>query len=452
MRHQRISILVSVILLGTWFTGCDKYLEITPKGYTLLNTVSDYDQWLNDPQLYILNGSSSLLYASDLVDIVQISNPPDPTHLPYVWSPDYAAFNSADLWGAHFTAISSYNSVIIGVDGATGGTEAQKTTLKAEALLGRAFEYFYLVNEYGKPYDSATAAKDPAVPIVFTDDVAQKVPPRSSVKNVYDFIIADIRAAIPALPAENSRNRYRGSVAAAYSLLARIYLNAGNYADARINAQLALDNSTGQTVSNYNSLATSADMQQLAIRPDAIYARRSEWPAIPTVQFLRSFNKKDSRLRLFYLGNIETNFPVRGVTGYYFGDYPLCENGGTSIQEMKLIIAEIAARSNDLTEALNLLDEVRKNRIPAASYTPYQSADKEFVLQKVLEERVFEFPFNSFRFFDMRRLDREGRMPAVNRYNAAGTVIATLEPHSPRYTLRVPQLVLQFNPGMEQNP
>lgn len=454
MRHQRISIVLSFALLcSLLLSACNRYLEVTPKGYTLLNTVSDYDQWLNDPSLNDMNASLSLVYASDLHDIPLIPDPPTTSvQLSYVWSPDYAGNSEPDLWGAHYTAISSYNSVIVGVDDASGGTDAQKRALKAEALLGRALEYFYLVNEYGKPYDSATAAQDPAVPIVITDDVAQTVPARSPVKDVYDFIIADIQAAILHLPADNSRNRFRGSVAAAYSLLARVYLYAGNYAKARENAQLALENSTGQTVINYNNFTTSSEMQPLAIRRDAIYARNVNWGAIPTVTFLRSFNKQDSRLRLFYMYTGDLTFPNRGTTAYTFGLYPLRENAGTSIQEMKLIIAEAAARGNELTEALKQLDDVRKNRIAAASYVPYQSADKEFVLQKVLEERLFEFPYNSLRFIDMRRLDREGRMPAVMRYNAVGVVIATLEPHSPRYTLRVPASVMQFNPGMVQNP
>ncbi len=92
---------------------------------------------------------------------------------------------------------------------------------------------------------------------------------------------------------------------------------------------------------------------------------------------------------------------------------------------MKLIIAECAARSNDLTTALQQLDEVRKYRFATASYIPFQSNDQEEVFQEVLKERSHELPFNGLRWFDMRRFDKENRMGAVNRYDAQGNIIAT---------------------------
>jgi hypothetical protein len=137
--------------------------------------------------------------------------------------------------------------------------------------------------------------------------------------------------------------------------------------------------------------------------------------------------------------------PVTGQPNVY-------ANWGTTVQEMKLIIAEAAARANDLTVALKQLDEVRKNRIPAANYQPYASTDAVFVLEKVLEERRFEFPFTGLRWLDMRRLDAEGRTAPFYRLNAQGDVIATLEPRSNRYVLQVPAMVIQYNPAIQQNP
>jgi hypothetical protein len=51
----------------------------------------------------------------------------------------------------------------------------------------------------------------------------------------------------------------------------------------------------------------------------------------------------------------------------------------------------------------------------------------------------------------MRRLDKEGRMATVNRYDAAGTAIAALAPHSASYTLQIPIQTLYFNPNWPQN-
>ncbi|MNQ97369.1 SusD family protein [compost metagenome] len=119
---------------------------------------------------------------------------------------------------------------------------------------------------------------------------------------------------------------------------------------------------------------------------------------------------------------------------------------------MHLIIAEAAARSNNLPTALNQLDIVRKTRFLPADYVQFASTDQETVLQKVLAERTFEFPYNGLRWFDMRRLDAEGRMTKVERYDAGGNVISTLLPGSNKYTLQIPLSVMYFNQSWQQNP
>ncbi|MNE76119.1 SusD family protein [compost metagenome] len=124
---------------------------------------------------------------------------------------------------------------------------------------------------------------------------------------------------------------------------------------------------------------------------------------------------------------------------------------------MHLIAAESAARStnpNDLTKALSHLNQVRRNRYTG---TPIESRDftsgsQAAVLDEVLAERRRELPFNGLRWFDMRRLDMENRMPRVSRTTAQNVTVATLEPHSPRYTLQIPIQVTAFNPDMIQNP
>lgn len=434
--------------------GCDKYLEITPKGYTLLTTVDNYNQYLNDQAVYELYAADYLVAPTDVRDLTIISAVPIyDNEIAYAWYDQWEG-GIVSLWKEHYEAISTYNTVILGVADATNGTEQQKKALKAEALLGRAFEYFYLVNEYGKTYDSATAAQDLAVPLVVSDDVAVPIPRRSSVKEVYDFIVNDVNNALPDLPMSNSTNRYRGSRAAGYSLLARTYFYARNYSKASEYAGLALNENPTQGIVDYTTMTAVNQILPLAIRTDALYARAMWRVMEPSLPHLKSFNTADKRLNFFYSPVGNYTFTQRGRVQYAFGGQGTknYENLGTSIAEMVLIIGEAAARSNNLSEALNRLDEVRKNRIPAASYTRFESTDKEEVLDELLLERKHELGFNTLRWFDMRRLNFEGRMPTITRLSANGTVVATLEPSSPRYTFQIPLFVLKFNPGMEQNP
>jgi hypothetical protein len=221
-----------------------------------------------------------------------------------------------------------------------------------------------------------------------------------------------------------------------------------------------------------------------ATNPEAIYARNAGYdydPAIgnpsiyPALSFLLSFDSTDLRLLYFYktvkdsiyFGAPVTvsrpltppyDFTKRGVVQYLYvsnskaPNNTYYTNSGTSVPEMKLIIAEGAARSGDLGTALQQLNDVRRARFPSASFVPVQSGNKDTVLQKVLAERNFELPFAAFRWFDMRRLNAEGRMPSISRNNGGDTVLATLSPSSARYTLQIPENVLKFNQGMPQNP
>ena len=456
MNHYKYK-LIQLMFCCLIFTGCDKYLDIKPKGTQLLSTVTDYDQWLNDETLFygVAQPYAIINYLGDNVDLISVANPPalEP-ELIYTWAPQFA-FDlnvSPAFWGDHYGKINLFNTVLVGIDDATGGTNGQKRSLKAEALLGRALEYFYLVNEYGKPYDAATAAQDLAVPFLTSNDVTQEVPPRSTVAEVYQHIIDDINTAIPDLPVDNSPNRFRGSKASAYSLLARVYFYAANYPEAQKNAEMALTNSRAVMI-DYNGALPSTNL--LGTHPDVIYGRMVIGQAPATLDFMRSFASNDLRVRQLYRSTDGYRFTTRGATTYFpavINPILTYTNTGTSFQEMKLIVAESAARTNNLSLALQCLDDVRKNRFAKASYVRFSSADQEEVLQEVLLERSHELPYNGLRWFDMRRLDKENRMGTVNRYNIQGDVIATLEPHSNRYTLQIPLQVMSFNPGMPQNP
>ncbi|QPH39716.1 RagB/SusD family nutrient uptake outer membrane protein [Pedobacter endophyticus] len=445
---------IQLIVFCLILSGCDRYLDIPVKGKLVLTTTAHYDQWLNNDELYM--GNPKCNYLGDNIDIVEVRNPPmAENQLIYTWAPQFNFDEEAApaFWGSHYAKINLFNTVLTGIDRATGGTPSQKRSLKAEALLGRAFEYLYLVNEYGKPYNAATANQDLAVPFLTSGDVTQIVPPRSTVAEIYKHIIDDITMAIPDLPKDNSANRFRGSTAAGYSVLARAYLYTGNYPEAQKNAELALA-STRAVMMDYNDGFPKTSF--ISIHPDIIYARSIAANGVPmTLDFMRSFAQNDLRVKRFYISADNYKFTTRGATSYLPARvHPTLgtTNSGPYYQEMKLIAAECAARANNLTVALKHLDDVRKNRFAKATYVPFQSTDQEATLQEILKERRHELPLNELRWFDMRRLSQENRMQTVTRYDAKEVAVATLEPNSVRYTLQVPLQVINFNPNMQQNP
>lgn len=456
MKKYIYTFLISILFL----ISCDKYLDVQPKGVRLLETVRDYDEWLNNLDLET-STPSSLNSLDDRKDNTTftplLTNVNDRI---YAWQDQFVETvpGAAAIWTTLYKTIYLYNVVITNVEGIDDGTEQQRQRLKAEALLGRAFEYLHLVNLYGKVYNPATASTDLAVPFVTSVDVTDEMPNRSTVQEIYNRIISDINTALPNLPVDNSVNRFRGSVAAAHGVLAKTYLYMGNYAKAAEQAQLALQKGPNVII-DYTTLTSAKDISVLMKRSDAIYARMGGTSYIgsemPTQEFLKTFNTKDLRLKFYYTPITDLTFSVRGRTTFRPGGvvpgygYP---NWGISVAEMHLIIAEAAVRNDEPSRACDEIDFLRKRRFLAADYVKFTSTDKEIVFKKVFEERGFEFAFAGMRWFDMRRLDAEGRMPAVSRYLGTGQLFVTLAPGSPRYTLQIPKQVMYYNPSWEQNP
>ncbi|WP_212005988.1 RagB/SusD family nutrient uptake outer membrane protein [Chitinophaga sp. HK235] len=439
--------------LLTTATSCQKYLDIAPKGKTILTNVSDYDLFLNSQDL-TSSGARELNLLADDVDQPAIPQPAVlPADLVYLWAEQFSNDTKVPplFWGKHYANIYRYNAVLKGIGDAGNGTARDKERIRAEALLGRAFEYLYLVNLYAKPYNPATAAKDLAVPFMESIDISDNTPPRSTVAVIYEHIIQDINAAIPGLPASNAGNRFRGAVPAAYSVLARAYLYMGLYDEAAKNARLALGDNP-PVILDYNTIPNAKAMPGMAIRTYELYARYSTSAATkeyPTIEFLKLFDVNDLRLKFYYENTGDYTYPKRGVVTYNpSGAVP---NFGTSVEEMKLILAEAAARSGRLQEALDQLNDIRKCRIKKDAYQPLVSSDAAQVMDLVWRERRMELAYRGFRWIDMRRLDAANNMQTVNRYADAGKVIATLPPHAARYTLQIPLSVLSFNPDMPRN-
>lgn len=454
---------IYTFLISTLFLmSCDKYLDVQPKGVRLLENVRDYDEWLNSMDLetstpQLLNWLDD---RKDLQTLTAAAALTGTNERIYTWQAQFVETvpGASPIWSTLYKTIYLFNTVIADVEKVKDGTEQQRQSLKAEALLGRAFEYLYLVNLYGKLYNPATAGKDLAVPFVTSVDVTDEMPGRSTVQEIYDHIINDITTALANLPADNSSNRFRGSVAAAHGVLAKTYLYMGNYPKAAQHAQLALDKGPNVII-DYTTLTNAKDVPHLIKRADAIYARTAGASynsfEAPTLEFLKTFNTKDLRLKFYYSPITDLSFTVRGRTNFRHAGAVAgsgSPNWGISVAEMRLIIAEAAVRNNELTKACDALDVLRKRRFLAADYVKFTSTDKETVFKKVFEERGLELAFSGMRWFDMKRLDAEGLMPTVSRYSGTAQLLSSLEPGSARYTLQIPKQVLVFNPTWAQNP
>ena len=134
-----------------------------------------------------------------------------------------------NFWEASYTAINDANNVIASIDKVDA---AKKNKVEGEAKFIRGSVYFDLVRLFGKAYNDGSPATNLGVPIVLTPTTAvttESYVTRSTVAAVYAQAIADLTEAETKLPVTNGFFATKSSAA---GMLARLYLQMGNYAAA----------------------------------------------------------------------------------------------------------------------------------------------------------------------------------------------------------------------------
>lgn len=448
----------------TLMASCDDYLDIKPKGMVIPEKCEDYEKLLNYAQL--MKASDS--YPNFMTDDVFLPYDDDLTggyvslELPdqrlYTFDSEVFGDGESDgLWEYSYNRIYTYNVIIQEVMGSTQATEDHKKQVRAEALMGRAFEYLTLVNAYGKHYDPATAATDPGVPLMLDEDINKTNLQRASVQAVYDQIKKDLDEAAFDLPERPVLNAFRASKPVGYGMLARMYLYMGNYEKALENAKISLEhNSALQSILPYevvdvNKWIGRINVPDRANNPENIYIRLAPYTfglsssVYGSEDLIKLYDKeKDMRYLLYFTRYID------GVdSDYDFWAPFLYTNMAMATPEIYLIAAECEARIGKIENAMKYINTLRDNRIK--DNIALTASTKQEALKLVLEERRRELTFvGCTRLIDLKRLNREPEFAKTIIHEVEG-VEYKLEPNSPKYILPIPPTVLRFNPNMTPN-
>lgn len=185
-----------------------------------------------------------------------------------------------------------------------------------------------------------------------------------------------------------------------------------------------------------------------------IYATGSNTLAI-NPKTVALFDPTGLRLK-FYL-----NTTYGGATTFAAGMLrkygPNASNYCLRLSELYLLRAECRARLNDLAGAKADVEALRVKRMPAVNATvPATIAAQQVSLLKfIMDERIREFAVEGFRWFDMRRLSVDPLIPQTTfthtlYRSATDTTMYLLRPE--RLTLRLPQIIIDQNSGMLNNP
>jgi hypothetical protein len=259
------SYLIIAVILVQFMVSCDSQLEIEPKQGQDYNEVIRTEAGVTD----VLTGAYAILASADLYggsllisgDLMGQSAD-ETTDLK--WTGTFSNYSEMyrktlhasnisvnQIWTRSYAVINACNTVIENI-AVVQDPEKQKRMI-AEATFIKSLVYFDLVRLYALPYEAGQANTQLGVVIRnkpvsnFSQDFSVE---RSSVKKVYDLIVTGLNNAYLDLPAKNGfyANKY-----AAKGLLARVYLQQGNFAAARDAANEVIQNSGNALSASYDS-------------------------------------------------------------------------------------------------------------------------------------------------------------------------------------------------------
>ena len=149
---------------------------------------------------------------------------------------EVADLSGSGTWSSAYKNIFTANTVLENLSRVTGD-EALKADLKAEAHFIRAFQNWELLNTYCLPY-SPENMKEPGIPHKTSTSFEQSLV-RMNLEESYRFVEEDLKEALK-ITVDNVNRRWRVSIPAVHSFLARFYLFCHDYDQALKYADLAL--------------------------------------------------------------------------------------------------------------------------------------------------------------------------------------------------------------------
>lgn len=439
---------ISLVILLIVICSCQKgFLDkkpttdiVVPTGISDMMQLLEYNDILVSPTLGILSGDE--YFCPDLASYNSLNTKTEKNC--YIWNADlYAGEVNVGSWNRSYYTVSTANTVLDQWEKLPASDQGsdQGKYVKAWALYTRSKAFFNLVQLFSPVYKQSSAGKDLGIPLKLTANI-NDIQQRASVQRTYDQIINDLESSLPFYPSDAFpvKDRIKSSKTAVYALLSRVFLYMGEY----IKAQNAADSSLFyyNKLIDYN-LADSTVSFPFDNFNNELITYDLAWDAYYSIQDMAPYANvpADTNLiALFEPGDLRKSLRFKFKDGFYFhaGSYIkyLLPCTSVAVDEVYLIRAECLARAGQLSDACTTLNQLLQNRFTPASFRPFTSSDQSIVLQKILTERRKELSWRGIRWYDLKRLNRDGANITLTRVLDGKTY--TLPPNDPRYVMPIP--------------
>lgn len=367
-----------------------------------------------------------------------------------------------------YDIINQANLILEYTPALTDATDTEKNQIKAEALTVRAYAHFLLSLVYSQDYNYTADASHLGI-VYNTESIKTgiKYPARKTVAETYSLLINDLKTAIESYsnnslltgPDYSFFNRNNTK-----ALLARVYLQKGDWANAYETANDVINNSGVVLTEKANLISewekadvpVSEILLEFAIRKDTegtvlssmsqvfgYTSATSYQKYVASNDLMNLYESNDLRKQLFLTKPLSTLVNGLQTSVNYNFTKKFQDNPGYvafRLSEMYLIRAEAALETNKPDVALGDINTIRA-RANAALLLNTNN-----LKENILLERRKELCFEGHLFFDLARNHK-----GITRNDGCISTNCSLTYPSLKYVLPIPTFNTNLNPNLKQN-
>lgn len=453
---KKINIFCLIAALLVVITSCDDFLETDPQNDLSSSTYYTTDEEIETAVLAIYDAMQAYDDDNDWEQrefaLTEIRSDNSKTSNS---EGAFAEFQDLDVstsntyldvyWNVQYNVNMEANTVLQYIDNVTD--EDLKDQFTGEAYFARALSHFNLVRAFGDI---------PIIDYLVGADDSYTVE-QATADEVYDFIVGDLTEAVNLLPTRSEVGEGRATEGAARTLLAKVYLEMGEYSLAKeqCEAVIALgdydlmddyydvfyDELNEEIIFAIQYLANSSDDSQ-DFSYEFTYVGAYSGLNYPTDDFMAVVDTADERYDVLFTTNIYGEYEC---AKYVSEDGDLAGNDKIVLRYADVLLMYVEAvlaggESTSNALAVEYFNDVRER----AGLETVSAVTKDDLL---LERRI-EFGFENQRFYDLIRFgEAEETLTAFGLTEEAGFTFDDTD-----LLLPIPQEEINNNDNLEQNP
>ncbi|NLI37010.1 MAG: RagB/SusD family nutrient uptake outer membrane protein [Bacteroidales bacterium] len=462
--------IIYAIFFLSCLSACNNSLNITPKGETVLDNISDIETLLNQnydlgTPIYSLGCICNECYTlGDNVKLLTTrTNTLQCAWLTYNEQTDRKALTSSDIRYTNSYKYIYYMNVIIGKLGSIEGAETEKAQLSAEAHIMRAYLHWLLINMYAAQYDESTATNKGGIPYVTDYDISANKE-KVSLAEVYKNILLDCDDKyINALP-DKPTSVLRAGKAWGNAVRAKVLMQMKRYSDALPYALNALK--YNDTIEDRSVITTSFDWSLLRTSANNLLymcGYTAPYQEIISLETVDKFEEGDFVKNYAYTEGSkmegeeawnatygELDGGVNGALEYRSSNTNL-NCWGITAERMYYTAAECYIRTGEYQKGLDLVNQVRRYRIDSDHYTSL-IADNESEAMLLLQKAKWIECIGTYEnFFDCKRWNTEDNYKKTIIRDIPGIGTFSIKSDSPLWIFPFPLNATQHNVSLTQN-